>query len=411
MACASTPKRGLERSLYRKILLCTDNSPHSDHAATQTGLIARAMDSTVVAVHVYAARLHDRRFADLQPGLPKEYQDPKRLESDRRTHDSLIGQGLRTISNSYLEAARVQLDGVKVESKSIEGKHYLELVRESQGGYDLAVMGARGLGLASLDGQCPAEALGSVCERFLRRARTDVLIVKDCRPLGGKILVGVDGSPESYAALRRALKLAQAIGAHVEAVSCFDPQFHPVAFRSIAEVLSEKDAKIFRFKEQETLHDRIINQGLETLYQGYLENARVVAKGRGQQIETRLLTGKPAYALARQVRESQVALVVVARFGLHRTNDLDIGSTAETVVRLAPGNVLVVNEKSEDEQLVWNRQAKRRLEKVPAFMRPMVKQAIESHARSRGLTEITAEVVISAKTSHGVPLSGHGKKQ
>ena len=40
-------------------------------------------------------------------------------------------------------------------------------------------------------------------------------------------------------------------------------------------------------------------------------------------------------------------------------------------------------------------------------MRPMVRKAIESHARARGLTEITAEVVTAAKTGHGVPMPGH----
>ncbi len=392
---------------YRKILLSVDNSTHSGHAVAQAAILGRIFDSTIVAAHVYAARLHDRRFEDLEPGLPQEYQDPKRLEASRRTHDSLIGKGLRMISDSYLVAARAKLNGVPVEGKSLEGKNYVELTRESTKGYDLAIIGARGLGLSSMNGQCPDEALGSVCERFLRRTRTDVLVVKDPRPIGASILVGIDGSPESYEALRKALKLANAVGGRVEAVSCFDPDFHPVAFKSIAEVLSEKDAKIFRFKEQEKLHDRIINQGLENLYQGYLENARIVARGRGQEIVTRLLTGKPAYEIASRVRESKPTLLVIARFGLHRTEDLDIGSTAETLVRLAPANVLVVNEQAHEQPLSWTKDAGARLERVPKFMRPMVKKAIESHARARGLTEVTAEVVTSAKTGHGVPMPGH----
>lgn len=329
---------------YRKILLCIDNSTFSGHAVVQAGLIAQALGSAVVVAHAYAARLHDRRFTDLEPNLPTDYQHPKRLEESRRTHDSLIGRGLSIISNSYLEAARARLDGIPVECKSIEGKNYVELARESMNGYDLAVIGSRGLGLASMNGQCSREVLGSVCERFLRRAPIDVLIVKDGRPTIGTILVGIDGSPESYAAMRKALAVAKAVGAQVEAVSCFDPNFHQVAFNSIAGVLSEQDARVFRFKEQEHLHNRIINEGLENLYQGYLENALAVARSRNQEIETRLLTGKPAYELAHRAREIESALLIVGRFGLHRTHDLDIGSTAETIVRLASANVLVVNE-------------------------------------------------------------------
>lgn len=396
--------------MYRNILLCLDNSLDSGYAAAQTGVIARALGSSVVAVHVYAARLHDRRFEDLEPSLPSEYQDPQRLDASRRTHDTLIGKGLRMISDSYLEAGRAKLDGVLVEGKSIEGKNYVELVRESMNGYDLAVIGARGLGWASTKGQCPALILGSVCERFLRRARIDVLIVKDSRPIGGTFLVGVDGSPGSYAALRRALKLAKGVGARVEAATCFDPHFHRVAFQSISEVLTEKEARVFRFKEQEALHDRIINQGLENLYQGYLVNARAVAQGRGQQIDTCILKGRPAHELARRAHEIESTLLIVARSGLHGTDDLDIGSTAETAARLASGNVLVVHERSDDQPFTWTVEAQERLKKVPSFMRPMVKRAIESYARSHGLKEITTEVVTSAKTSHGVFMDRHGKK-
>ena len=395
---------------YRKILLAVDNSTHSDDAASQAAMVARACDATVVAAHVYAARLHDRRFADLEPGLPEKYQNPQRLEASRRTHDSLIGKGLHMISDSYLAATREKLDGVPFEQKSLEGKNYVELARESTNGFDLAVIGARGLGLASMNGEAPAEALGSVCERFLRRARSDVLVVKDSRPIRGRILVGVDGSPESYAALRKALKLAQAVSGSVEVVACYDPNFHPVAFKSIAGVLSEKAAKVFRFKEQEKLHDDIINHGLENLYRGYLDNARIVARGRGQEIETHLLTGKPAYAIAARAREVEPTLVVVGRFGLHRTDDLDIGATAEALVRLAPGNILVVNERTDEKPLAWTSEAEERLGRVPEFMRPMVKKAIESHARARGLREVTAEVVTEAKTGHGVHMPGHGRE-
>ncbi len=394
---------------YRKILLCVDNSTHSDYAAAKTAVIADAFGAKVVAAHVYAARLHDRRFTDLEPGLPEQYRTPERLETSRRTHGSLIGKGLQMISDSYLQAVHAKFNGVAVEHKNIEGKNYVELVRESAHGYDLAVIGSRGLGLASLNGQCPPEALGSVCERLVRGTRVDVLAVKDDRPLGESILVGVDGSPQSYAALRKALTLAAAVDGRVEVATCFDPNYHPVAFESIAKVLSEEDSRMFRFKDQEEIHDNVINRGLENLYRGYLENAKIVAQGRGQTIEIRLLQGKPAYEMVARSRQIGASLVVVGRFGLHCCEDLDIGCTAETLVRLSPASVLVVNEKVEQAELTWTADAQARLEVVPAFMRPMVRKAIESHARARDITVVTAEVVTAAKTGHGVRMPGHGK--
>ncbi len=73
--------------------------------------------------------------------------------------------------------------------------------------------------------------------------------------------------------------------------------------------------------------------------------------------------------------------------------------------------MLVVNENPEETKLTWTAEAEARLESVPAFMRPMVRRAIESHASSRGCTVITPDVVTAAKTGHGVRMPDHGEKQ
>ena len=391
-----------------KILLCVDNSTASNHAVALSAILGRVFGSEVVAAHVYAARLHDRRFTDLEPGLPARYQEPGKLESSRRVHADLIGRGLEMISESYLEAARSRLARLPVRVKSIEGTNYVELARESADGYDLIVIGARGLGLASMDREAPPGMLGSVCERVLRRTGSDVLVVRDDRPPEGTILVALDGSPEAYAALRKAINLAKPGRAKIEAVTCFDPDYHPVAFKAVSDVLSEAQGKEFKFHQQQKLHSEIIDGGLENLYRGYLDNAMALAEGKGFVIETRVLSGKPAYEVARRAGRIGASLVVTGRFGRHRTPGLDIGGTAEAIVRLAPANVLVVNETPDEDPLPWTAEAEDRLQRVPQFMRPMVRKAIELHARARGLPEVTADTVTDAKTGHGVPMPGHG---
>ncbi len=107
-----------------------------------------------------------------------------------------------------------------------------------------------------------------------------------------------------------------------------------------------------------------------------------------------------------------VALTVAGRFGSHCANGLDVGNTAERIARYVPGNVLIVNETvSESDEaeasLSWTAEAIERISRIPPFMRPMVKRAIESYARARGVAEVTPDVVSAAKTSHGVPLPGH----
>ena len=52
-------------------------------------------------------------------------------------------------------------------------------------------------------------------------------------------------------------------------------------------------------------------------------------------------------------------------------------------------------------ELAWSEEARRRIERIPPFVRGMVVQAIEAHARQKGIVEITPELVDEAKDSWG----------
>ena len=49
--------------------------------------------------------------------------------------------------------------------------------------------------------------------------------------------------------------------------------------------------------------------------------------------------------------------------------------------------------------LAWSEDADQRLQRVPDFIRPMVRESIERHARERGCREITCEVMDEVKSS------------
>ncbi|MFQ5859127.1 MAG: universal stress protein, partial [Anaerolineae bacterium] len=134
---------------FREVLVPLDNSTYSTWAMEIALQIAGTFRSTVVGNHVYAARLHDRRFQDMEPGLPEEYQEPTTLAHQRALHDTLIEKGLKLISDSYLEQLKAQCQqaGLTFVGKTPEGKNYTELVRDIETSrYDLVVMGARGQG-------------------------------------------------------------------------------------------------------------------------------------------------------------------------------------------------------------------------------------------------------------------------
>ena len=104
--------------------------------------------------------------------------------------------------------------------KTHEGKNYAKIVEDVQAApYDLVIIGIQGLGAVN------GSMIGSVCERVVRRIRTDTLITKNNRIFDRKIVVAVDGSPNSMAAVKAAVAIGKAFGTAVEAVSAFDPYF------------------------------------------------------------------------------------------------------------------------------------------------------------------------------------------
>ncbi|MCL5961011.1 MAG: universal stress protein [Chloroflexi bacterium] len=397
--------------LYKHIVVAIDNSDCSNYG-TDLGIdLARKLGVKIVGNHVYAARLHDMRFQQMESGLPERYQREDELERQRRIHDSLISKGLELISESYLAGFRERCRqlSVQYETKIPEGRNYEELIKDVRASdYDLMIIGALGMGCVS------RSVIGSVCERVTRGVRCDVLVVRESAALeGGRLLVAIDGSSCSFGALHKALVLSRTFGCEVEAVAVYDPFFHSVAFGSIAKVLTEEAGKIFRFREQEQLHDEIIDRGLMKLYGAHLERAKAVAAVQGVELTTSLLAGKPFAKIVEFLEERPFNLVVVGRFGLHYCDGLDIGSTAENLVRLAPTNVLVVGDNQsrendggaafpEERELPWTPEAEATLQRVPPFARGMARRAIDELAQEKGYSVVTPKVVAEARRGMGM---------
>src|SRR5207247_1589582 len=92
-----------EVPVYREIFVPVDNSPHSDWAVDRAIELCRQADGRVTGNHVYAARLHDVRFRQLETGLPARFQTPEEIKKQRKIHDKLIEKGLQLIADSFLD--------------------------------------------------------------------------------------------------------------------------------------------------------------------------------------------------------------------------------------------------------------------------------------------------------------------
>jgi nucleotide-binding universal stress UspA family protein len=434
--------------VYREVFVPVDNSQHSDWAVERALELCRHTGGRVTGNHVYAARLHDVRFRQLETGLPAQFQTTEEIKRQRRIHDKLIEKGLQLIADSFLDqlGARCTRAGVPLVRQLLEGINYEEIVREVNRGegrlpgligfdpnraagydggeqtrgdvrlgedgrivaeeedaaarlvgtsgrqYDLVAIGAHGLG------RQPFSQLGGVVARALRQIEKDMLIVRNEATLaGGRFLVCVDGSSYSYRAMRMALELAREFGASLYVCSAFDVEYHHVVFHNIKDVLSVQASRVFKFEEQEELHNNIIDKGLLKLCQANLKRAEVMAQEFPDvPITTQVLVGKPFQVVLQWAEEIGPSLLVLARHGAHRIEGTELGSQAENLVRLAPCNVLLTGttgirpedipwiEEDGVTSIPWAPEAEVRILRVPPFAQGIARKAVEEFVLEQG---------------------------
>jgi nucleotide-binding universal stress UspA family protein len=429
--------------VYREIFAPVDNSQHSDWAIDRALELCRQSGGRITGNHVYAARLHDVRFRQLETGLPAQFQTPDEIKKQRKIHDKLIEKGLQLIADSFLDqiGKRCEAAGVALTRQLLEGINYEEIVAEVNRGagrlpgligfdpnraatydggatvrsdvqvgengrliaeeedtaarlvgtsgrqYDLLAIGAHGLG------RQPFSQLGGVVSRILRGVEKDLLIVRDDQPFaGGRFMVCVDGSSYSYKAMREALELAKEFGGSLYVCSAFDVEYHHVVFNNIKDVLSYQASKVFKFEEQEELHNNIIDKGLLKLCQANLKRAEVMAQEFPDvPIKTQILVGKPFQVIMQWAEEIKPSLLVLSRHGAHRIDNTQMGSQAENLVRLAPCNTLMIGtvgirpedipwiEEDGQAGMPWAPDAEVRILRVPPFAQGIARRAVEEY--------------------------------
>ncbi len=397
---------------YQSILVAVDSSDHSNQATEEAVRLAQLWGGKITGTHAYAAKMHDIRFRQMEGGLPEQYRVEQELEHQREVHDELITRGLSIITESYLDQVDrlCQQQAIEFHRSSLEGKNYRALLGEANNGdYDLLVMGAIGVG--AIEGS----RIGTVCGRTVRRSNIDTLVIKQPQSSlsDGPIVVALDGSKKSYGALLTAFSLAQQWQVDIKVIATFDPYYHYVAFNKIADVLSEEAGKVFKFKEQEKLHEDIIDSGLAKIYQGHLDVAKSIAEDYGIEIETRLLDGKAHDAIEKYVAQIKPSLLVIGKLGVHADPDLDIGGNAENLLRNVNCAILLSMQEHQPrvERIAaattsWSVEAEKRMLRVPDFVRPMARMAILRYAQEKGHTVIT-ESIVEAATAELMP--GHAE--
>jgi nucleotide-binding universal stress UspA family protein len=201
-----------------------------------------------------------------------------------------------------------------------------------------------------------------------------------------------------------AIDLAQTFGKKVEAIAVYDPYLHYSVFNGIVNVLTEQAAKVFRFEEQNQLHEEIIDTGLAQIYQSHLEVGERMASEAGVAIKKTLLDGKPFQKIIDHARKTSPWLVVLGRIGVHSAKDeTSLGSNTENILRAAPCDVLLSTrlevprlDVRAEETIRWTPEAEARMTHVPEQVKGIARTGVLRLALEKGHSVITNAVIDEA---------------
>jgi nucleotide-binding universal stress UspA family protein len=135
-----------------------------------------------------------------------------------------------------------------------------------------------------------------------------------------KILHGLDGSQSSFKALEEALRLAKLYGAELHTISVEEIPRFP---ETIDEVEEEKESEDSKFHE-------------------IVKKAQEMAKAQGFTIDCHIQVGHEVKTIMEFIRKNQIDLLVIGFMGNSALYDRVMGSTCQTLVRMAPCSVMVI---------------------------------------------------------------------
>jgi nucleotide-binding universal stress UspA family protein len=241
----------------------------------------------------------------------------------RHLHDQGLGVRFRETMlsrtreevSAAAEAAAEAAPGVEISERVIDGFPVPLLLAESRRA-GLVVLGDRGLGGFT------GLLVGSVAIGLAARAECPVVVVRGGRSADtGPVVVGVDGSPVSEAALAFAFEAAAARQADLVAVHAW----RDTVFEAAVAPLLDWDA--IEADEHRVLAERLAGWGAK--YPD-VEVRRVVVRDR------------PAHALIEQATGAAAQLVVVGSHGRGSATGLMLGSVSHAALHHSPCPVAVV---------------------------------------------------------------------
>lgn len=293
-----------------KIVCAIDGSRYSQWALDWLRQIHIPNDASLLLVHVV-----DMTQFKTFPKL-----DRKARSTLVKALDFSLETGARLLESAELKAAQVWRHVRAKLLRGHPGKAIAHSAKRERA--DLLVMGSRGVT------EFQPMLLGSVSRKVLLQAPCPVLLVKRPARTLKRIVLGTDGSVESWRAVVWLEQLPETIRPAVTVVSVIPPlPLEGIRVHAGALAVGDQVEGVLR-REVQKLASRVA---------GTLRKAGFSAK------ET-VMAGHPGAKLVELARHEQADLVVVGSRSGRSAQEYFMGSVADTVVKHAPCSVLVHRE-------------------------------------------------------------------
>lgn len=291
---------------FDTVLVPTDGSKPAEMAAHRAFALAESLDATVHLLSVVDTRLTEHTTA--RGGKSRV---EKRLREQARERVVALEETAADYNVAVVADIR---DGVPATE-------IVEYAREHD--IDSIVMGTYGRG------DFERFAVGSVADSVVRTAPMPVVTVpsrptdEPGRPAPFEtLLFPTDASEHAEAAARRGLDLAASLGGTAHFLTVADT------------TLERRIPNLFADEETRRERDELMNERVTSL--------ATVARERGIDTTTTVLSGEPATEIVRYAREHDVDGIVMGTRGRSGIRRVLLGSVANKVIRTSPVPVVTV---------------------------------------------------------------------
>lgn len=300
-----------DQQSFKRILVPVDESNGALRAEEYAASIARRFGSNVTVLHVVSDEIVTLTTEPELPAWGARYRIPVRgylKQHIPQTRIREIEEIMRQKGSKILREAEefFRKEGLKVESKLVEDADTANVIIDEieRGEYGLVVMGNHG----ASGSETPS--LGDIAVKVVRYAEAPVLLVKK-RPVLERILVAVDGSPNSLRAVDLSRELALKFNSSITLLNVTRADFprlnYDVARRLGKQILSDAASPLIDVS-----------------------------------VEKRVEFGNAADVIVEIANEGNYDLTVVGSRGLSRVKRFLLGSVSDRVSREVNGSVLVV---------------------------------------------------------------------